>query len=237
MWLLKTEPGEYSYEDLEREGRARWDGVRNPVALRNLRAMKQGERVLVYHTGSEKAVVGEAVVAKAAYPDPQNARLAVVDLEPRGRLAAAGDARRAEGARGLRRQPARPPGTAVGRAADGGAVAARRGARPEVNERLVVLSTVANASDAERISRALVEQGLAACVNLVPGVVSIYRWQGEVQKEQEFLLVIKTRAEAFERLRAALVALHPYEVPELVAWPIAAGHEPYLSWIDDSVTR
>jgi periplasmic divalent cation tolerance protein len=106
-----------------------------------------------------------------------------------------------------------------------------------VSERLVALSTVANASDAERISRALVEQGLAACVNVVPGVVSIYRWQGEVQKEQEFLLVIKTRAEALERLRAALVALHPYEVPELVAWPIAAGHEPYLRWIDDSVTR
>jgi predicted RNA-binding protein with PUA-like domain len=87
MWLLKTEPGEYSYDDLERQGSARWDGVRNPVALRNLRAMKQGERVLVYHTGSEKAVVGEAVVARAAYPDPRNARLAVVDLEPRGRLA------------------------------------------------------------------------------------------------------------------------------------------------------
>jgi predicted RNA-binding protein with PUA-like domain len=87
MWLLKTEPGEYSYEDLERQGSAAWDGVRNPVALRNLRAMKQGERVFVYHTGSEKAVVGEAVVAKAAYPDPRNPRLAVVDLEPRGRLA------------------------------------------------------------------------------------------------------------------------------------------------------
>ena len=89
MWLLKTEPGEYSYDDLEREGRARWDGVTNPVALRNLRAMKEGERVLVYHTGGEKAVVGEAVVARAAYPDPKSkdARLVVVDLEPRGRLA------------------------------------------------------------------------------------------------------------------------------------------------------
>lgn len=89
MWLVKTEPGEFSYDDLEREGRARWDGVTNPVALRNLRAMKQGERVLVYHTGAEKAVVGEAVVAKEAYPDPQagDERLVVVDLEPRGRLA------------------------------------------------------------------------------------------------------------------------------------------------------
>ena len=89
MWLLKTEPGEYSYDDLEREGRARWDGVTNPAALKNLRAMKQGDRVLVYHTGDERAAVGEAVVVGAAYPDPKagDARLVVVDLEPRGRLA------------------------------------------------------------------------------------------------------------------------------------------------------
>jgi periplasmic divalent cation tolerance protein len=106
-----------------------------------------------------------------------------------------------------------------------------------VSERVVALSTVATASDAERIARALVERGLAACVNVVPGVVSIYRWQGAVHKEQELLLVIKTRAEALEPLRAALVSLHPYEVPELVAWPIATGHEPYLRWIDESVAR
>jgi predicted RNA-binding protein with PUA-like domain len=87
MWLLKTEPSEYAYEDLEREGRARWDGVRNPAALRNLRAMKDGDRVLVYHTGSEKAVVGLAEVVRAAYPDPKAPKLAVVDLEARGRLA------------------------------------------------------------------------------------------------------------------------------------------------------
>lgn len=88
MWLLKTEPGEYSYDDLEREGRARWDGVRNPAALRNLREMKRGDRVLVYHTGGEKAIVGEAVVTAEAYPDPKagSPRLVVVDLEPRGRL-------------------------------------------------------------------------------------------------------------------------------------------------------
>lgn len=88
MWLLKTEPGDYSYDDLEREGRARWDGVANPVAQRHLRAMREGDRVFVYHTGSEKAVVGQAVVVRPAYPDPRpgEGRLAVVDLEPRGRL-------------------------------------------------------------------------------------------------------------------------------------------------------
>jgi predicted RNA-binding protein with PUA-like domain len=89
MWLLKTEPTEYSYDDLEREKRGRWDGVTNPVALRNLRAMKSGDRALVYHTGGEKAVVGTAEVTGEAYPDPQakNERLVVVDVEPRGRLA------------------------------------------------------------------------------------------------------------------------------------------------------
>ena len=89
MWLLKTEPGEYSYDDLEREGRARWNGVTNPVALRNLRATKRGDRVLVYHTGSEKAVVGKAEVVREAYADPKakDERLVVVDVEPRGRLA------------------------------------------------------------------------------------------------------------------------------------------------------
>ena len=89
MWLLKTEPSTYGYDDLEREGRAVWDGVTNPVALRNLRAMKSGDRAFVYHTGDEKAVVGRARVVKAAYPDPKDksGRLVVVDLEPAGRLA------------------------------------------------------------------------------------------------------------------------------------------------------
>ena len=88
MWLLKTEPSAYSYEDLEREGKAVWDGVTNPVALRNLRAMKRGDRVVLYHTGDEKAAVGLARVTREAYPDPKagDAKLVVVDIEPAGRL-------------------------------------------------------------------------------------------------------------------------------------------------------
>jgi predicted RNA-binding protein with PUA-like domain len=91
MWLLKTEPGDYSWDELERAGRARWDGVRNPAALRNLAAMKAGDRLLVYHTGDEKAVIGRAEVVRAAYPDPKypEGKLVVVDIEPRGRLARA----------------------------------------------------------------------------------------------------------------------------------------------------
>lgn len=103
-----------------------------------------------------------------------------------------------------------------------------------MSERVVVLSTVARAEDAERIGRELVERGLAACVNVVPGLVSIYRWQGKVEREEERLLVIKTRTERFEALREALVALHPYEVPEVLALPVAAGHAPYLAWLDDN---
>jgi predicted RNA-binding protein with PUA-like domain len=81
-WLLKTEPSDYSFADLQKAGEATWDGVRNPVALRNLRAMKAGDRVVVYHTGDEKAAVGQAEVKREAYPDPKgkNPRLVVIDL-------------------------------------------------------------------------------------------------------------------------------------------------------------
>jgi periplasmic divalent cation tolerance protein len=101
--------------------------------------------------------------------------------------------------------------------------------------RVLVLSTVARAEDAERIARELVERGLAACVNVVAAVSSVYRWKGRIESEEERLLLIKTRAERFEALREALVALHPYELPEAIAVPIEAGHQPYLDWIDESV--
>jgi periplasmic divalent cation tolerance protein len=105
-----------------------------------------------------------------------------------------------------------------------------------VSGRVVALSTVGTAEDAERIARALVERRLAACVNVVPGVVSVYRWKGAVERDEERLLVIKTRAERLEDLRRALVELHPYEVPELLALPVEAGHGPYLAWLDESVS-
>lgn len=104
-----------------------------------------------------------------------------------------------------------------------------------MSERLVVLSSVGSAEDAERIARALVDRGLAACVNIVPGVTSVFRWKGRVEAAAERLLVIKTRAQRFEALRQALVALHPYELPEVVVVPIEGGHAPYLAWLDESV--
>ncbi len=88
MWLLKTEPNDYSYDQLEQEGRTRWDGVRNPAALKNIRAMKAGDRAFLYHTGKEKAVVGVVEIVTAAYPDPEKkeAKLVVVDIEARTRV-------------------------------------------------------------------------------------------------------------------------------------------------------
>jgi periplasmic divalent cation tolerance protein len=106
-----------------------------------------------------------------------------------------------------------------------------------VSEHVVVLSTVGSSEDAERIARVVVERGLAACVNVLPGVVSIYRWKGTLERDEERLLVMKTRADRFEALRDAVVSLHPYEVPEVIALPIAAGHAPYLAWLDASVGR
>jgi periplasmic divalent cation tolerance protein len=100
----------------------------------------------------------------------------------------------------------------------------------------LVLSTVASREDGERLARTLVERKVAACVNVLPGVTSFYRWEGNVQRDEERLLVIKTRADRFEELRSALVDLHPYEVPEVIALPITAGHGPYLSWLDQSLS-
>jgi periplasmic divalent cation tolerance protein len=100
---------------------------------------------------------------------------------------------------------------------------------------VVALSTVGSAEDGERLARALVERRLAACVNVIPRVTSVYRWKGEVCRDQEWLLLIKTRGEKLDALREALVALHPYELPELVALPVETGHAPYLAWLDDGV--
>jgi len=106
----------------------------------------------------------------------------------------------------------------------------------EVSEPLVVLTTVARVEDAEYIAREMVERRLAACVNILPPVTSVYRWQGEVTREAEHLLLMKTRKDRFEALRARLVEIHPYETPEVVALPVAAGHLPYLQWIADNAS-
>lgn len=100
---------------------------------------------------------------------------------------------------------------------------------------VVVLMTVPNAEVAATLARALVGEGLAACVNILPGVRSIYRWKGEICDDAELLCVAKTTAERFEDLRSRAVALIQYEVAEVIALPIVAGNAPYLDWIDSSV--
>lgn len=100
---------------------------------------------------------------------------------------------------------------------------------------LVVLSTVGTREDAERLARELVERRLAACVNVVPGLVSFYRWKGETAREEEFLLVAKTTTTGLGSLQEALVDLHPYEVPEVLALPVEGGHGAYLAWLAGGV--
>ena len=100
---------------------------------------------------------------------------------------------------------------------------------------LVVLSTFPDADKAAQVARVLVEERLAACVNLVASVRSIYRWQGAVQDEAESLAIIKTTPARYPALAARLAALHPYEVPEILALPLADGHPPYLAWLTGQV--
>jgi len=102
------------------------------------------------------------------------------------------------------------------------------------NKRLV-LTTTGSLEEARTIGRALVERRLAACVNIVPQVESIYRWQGKVETASEWLLVVKTTADAFPRLREALGQLHSYEVPECIAIAVEDGSDAYLDWIGESV--
>jgi periplasmic divalent cation tolerance protein len=105
-----------------------------------------------------------------------------------------------------------------------------------VTPHVVAFSTVGKPEDALRIAEALVERRVAACVNIVPGLTSVYRWKGTIERNAESLLVIKTRRERLDDLKAALTSLHPYEVPELVVLPIEDGHAPYLAWLDECVT-
>ena len=99
----------------------------------------------------------------------------------------------------------------------------------------IVLTTAGSVDEADRIATALVEAGLAACVNIVSPITSVYRWKGAVQKEQEWLLLIKTTASAFENLSRKIRELHSYDLPECIQIPIEAGSAEYLRWIEENV--
>ena len=104
-----------------------------------------------------------------------------------------------------------------------------------MTDKRIVLSTAGSEEEAQKIARHLVEHQLAACVNIVPQIESIYRWQGKVESSQEWLLLIKTTAERFPAVRDALLQLHSYELPECIAIGVEDGSAEYLEWIERCV--
>lgn len=99
----------------------------------------------------------------------------------------------------------------------------------------IVIFVSCPASDSDRIASKLVEERLVACVNIVPAITSVYRWQGEICRDSEQLLIIKSARNMWQTLERRVVELHPYDVPEIISWPIENGYAPYLNWINESV--
>lgn len=100
---------------------------------------------------------------------------------------------------------------------------------------LVIFSTIPDQATAKNIACALVGEHLAACVNILPGLESVYRWQGAIEDAPEVLAIIKTTADRYPALANRLRELHPYEVPEIVALPVDRGYPPYLRWVAEAV--
>jgi periplasmic divalent cation tolerance protein len=105
-----------------------------------------------------------------------------------------------------------------------------------MTDKRIVLTTAASEEEARKIARHLVQEQLAACVNIVPQVVSIYRWQSKTEEAREWLLIIKTTAAAFSQVREAIAELHSYELPECICLTIEDGSPAYLQWIAESVS-
>lgn len=100
---------------------------------------------------------------------------------------------------------------------------------------VVVLVTCPSLKSAKQIARHVVKARLAACVNILPGVQSLFRWQGKVDRAKEVVLLIKTTARRFPALKGMILRVHPYEVPEVIALPVVAAHRPYTAWVAQSV--
>ncbi|MBI2903473.1 MAG: divalent-cation tolerance protein CutA [Candidatus Methylomirabilis oxyfera] len=100
---------------------------------------------------------------------------------------------------------------------------------------IVVLITTSSMIEAEAIGRALVEERVAACVNIIPGLRSLFRWEGKIEQQEETLMLVKSRSERLPSILEAVKRLHSYAVPEVIALPVLAGSPDYLAWIDESV--
>ncbi len=105
-----------------------------------------------------------------------------------------------------------------------------------MTDKIVVLTTCDSEKHAEKLARHLLEQRVAACVNILPKSRSIYRWKEKVEETAEWVLIIKSRRDLFAALRAEIQKLHTYEVPELIALPVVDGCEAYLAWLDAQLT-
>lgn len=106
-----------------------------------------------------------------------------------------------------------------------------------MTQELIVFVTAPNKDEAARIAESLVSERMAACVNIVGGIESVYRWEGEVTRDQEVLLIIKTTDERYEELERRVIELHSYSTPEVIAYRIERGSEAYLKWLRDSAAR
>src|SRR5271169_3504301 len=104
-----------------------------------------------------------------------------------------------------------------------------------MTDKILVLTTAGSTEEARRLADALVDRQLAACVSIVKGIESIYRWKGKTEESEEWMLIIKTTAAAFERVRDTIKELHSYELPECIRIPIEDGSAEYLKWIQESV--
>ena len=104
-----------------------------------------------------------------------------------------------------------------------------------MTDKIVVLTTCGSAEEAEKLARSLVGQQLAACVNVVPGIRSFYRWKGEIESAEEYLLLIKSSRECMAALLASVEKEHSYEVPEVLALPVVDGAANYLNWLQASL--
>ena len=101
-----------------------------------------------------------------------------------------------------------------------------------MTDKIVVLTTCNSQEQGAQLARHLIEHRLAACVNILPGALSFYRWEGEIKNAPEAVLIIKSRRDVFPKLREAIAHLHAYEIPEIVALPILDGSDVYLNWLD-----
>lgn len=101
-----------------------------------------------------------------------------------------------------------------------------------MTDKIVVFSTCESEEQAVRVARHLVEQKLAACVNILPGARSIYRWKDEIEDAREWMLIVKSRRDLFSAVRAEIEKMHSYEVPEVIALPVVEGSQSYLAWME-----